>query len=154
MRMRRLMRVGIIAICLGVGFLVGRTSLWNVWPWSWPNEQFWWEFLTSAGFGGLMAVVAATIAYVAARQAAKAQGSADRTAQWWARARWSLDLTLNEDPSLRKVGYEMLDALGKAEWAKVHEAEFIAAATKRALEDEQPDSTIGAPQRRMPFRWR
>lgn len=73
----------------------------------------------SPGFGGLAAVVAAVIAYRAARKAADTQRvnaaadraqreRAERKNQWWARAQWALDLTLSQDTETRTVGYDML----------------------------------------------
>ena len=50
-----------------------------------------WEFVTSSGFGGVAAVVAATIAYLAA---GRSSSRARRTAveqQWWQNVRWLVD---------------------------------------------------------------
>ena len=50
-----------------------------------------WEFVTSSGFGGVAAVVAATIAFLAA---GRTSSRARRTAveqQWWQNVRWLVD---------------------------------------------------------------
>lgn len=50
-----------------------------------------WEFVTSSGFGGVAAVVAATIAFFAA---GRTSSRARRTAveqQWWQNVRWLVD---------------------------------------------------------------
>jgi len=122
----------------------------------------------SPGFGGLAAVVAAVIAYRAARKAADAQRAnaeddrrqrerAERKSQWWARAQWALDLTLSQDPEARVVGYDMLEALANSEWAEEHEADLIAAATDRALgasaDEGEAVSTQGAARRTL-VSWR
>lgn len=102
------------------------------------------DWLRSPGFGGLAAVVAATIAYRAASRAAavsRASATADRQqrdrserkSQWWKRAEWALDLTLDDDTRARQVGYEVLDALARSEWADEHENDVIAAATTHSL---------------------
>ncbi|GAA2036079.1 hypothetical protein [Pseudokineococcus marinus] len=123
----------------------------------------------SPGFGGLAAVVAAVIAYRAARKAADTQRAnaeedrkqrerAERKNQWWARAQWALDLTLSQDTEIRTVGYDMLDALANSEWADEHEAELIAAATDRALgpvaDESEAVSTQDAPRRTLRSQWK
>lgn len=97
------------------------------------------DWSRSAGFGGVAAIAAATIAYRAARQNARRQEKADRKAQWWARAQWALDLTLSDDPHAQEVGFGMLDALANSEWADEHEGDVIAAATETALDAEEVD---------------
>jgi len=109
-------------------------------------------WIRSPGFGGVAALVAAVIAYRAARRAAvvqKSNADGDRTQrerserknQWWQRAQWALDLTLSEDTEARTVGFKVLRALAESEWADEHEADIVAAATDRALE------TQGSPPR-------
>lgn len=109
------------------------------------------EWSRSAGFGGVAAISAATIAFFAARQNARRQERADRKAQWWARAQWALDLTLVDDEHAQEVGFGMLDALANSEWAGEHEADVIAAATEPALEaaaasQSMPDSHRDRPE--------
>lgn len=105
------------------------------------DEGFWRSFITSAGFGGVMAVIAAVIAYAAARHSAKSARAqaeedrkqrklSDRKEQWWARAEWALNQVVSGDS---EIGYRMLNALGESEWADEHEADVIAAATEDAL---------------------
>lgn len=102
------------------------------------------EFLTSAGFGGLMAVAAAVVALMAARHTAatakdqaeqdrKQRYAAQRKEQWWARAEWAMNQVAagNND-----IGYLVLEALAESEWAEVHESDVVAAATMKALEAE------------------
>lgn len=102
-------------------------------------------FITSAGFGGLMAVVAAVIAYAAARHGARSavkQAEKDREqaerherkAQWWSRAQWALNQTVSGETEAAKVGHRVLAALGESEWAEEHEFDVIEAATSAALE--------------------
>lgn len=96
------------------------------------------DWSRSAGFGGVAAIIAATIAYFAARQNARRQERADRKNQWWARAQWALDLTLRtDDAHAQEVGFDMLSALAKSEWAGEHEGDVIAAATQPALDAEE-----------------
>lgn len=114
------------------------------------DDSFWRTFFTSAGFGGVMAVIAATIAYLAARHSAKSartqatadrdqRNLSDRKEQWWARAEWALNQVASGDAEL---GYRMLDALGQSEWAEEHEADIIAAATEEALTAEEISSDL------------
>jgi hypothetical protein len=90
--------------------------------------------VTSPGFGGAAAVVAAVIAFIGVSRNLKAQRNANRKQQWWERARWALDLTLDDDSSTRAVGFEVLDALARSEYADEHEAEVIDAAVSATLE--------------------
>lgn len=91
------------------------------------------DWARSAGFGGTAAIAAASIAYLAARQGARRQERADRKVQWWARAQWALDLTMQDDERAQEVGFGMLAALADSEWAGEHEADVIAAATVPAI---------------------
>lgn len=91
-------------------------------------------WLNSAGFGGAAAIVAASIAFGAARASSRRQERADRKSQWWARAEWALDATLHPSATVKRVGYDMLTALGTSEWAGEHESDVIAAATRRPLD--------------------
>lgn len=125
------------------------------------------DWLQSPGFGGGAAVLAAVIAYGAASRAALVQrenGQKDRAqrdrnerkAQWWHRAEWALDLTLNEDEEARIVGFRVLDALAGSEWAGEHEGDVIAAATERALSDAGsgvPSTERRGYRRLIPRRW-
>lgn len=98
------------------------------------DEVTWFSaWLQSAGFGGLAAIVAATIAFGAARQGARRQERADRKNHWWARAQWALDATLHDSSANKKIGYDVLTALGRSEWADEHESDVIEAATRSVL---------------------
>lgn len=54
-------------------------------------------FVYSPGFGGLAAVVAATIAYAAAVSNARAQNERADEDRWWDQARWATRLLAGED---------------------------------------------------------
>lgn len=100
------------------------------------------QWLMSPGFGGLAAVLAATIAFLGVSRNVKVQREANRKQQWWERARWALDLTLNDDSTTRTVGFEVLDALAGSEWAREHEYDVIEAAIGPTLDAyEEQDST-------------
>ncbi|KQY61435.1 hypothetical protein [Nocardioides sp. Root140] len=92
------------------------------------------HWLTSPGFGGLAAVVAASIAYAGVKRSVRSQRDANRKQQWWERARWALDLTLSEDTTTRTIGLEVLDALGRSEYAGEHEYDVVEAAVAPTLE--------------------
>jgi hypothetical protein len=92
------------------------------------------QWLMSPGFGGTAAVVAAGIAWAGVNKSVKAQRQVNRKQQWWERARWALDLTLNDDSITRAVGFEVLDALANSEWATEHETDVIDAAVAATLD--------------------
>lgn len=81
------------------------------------------------GFGGAMAVLASVIAFAAARHLARIQRAALRKEQWWKRAEWALNLTLDPDVDRREIGLSTLEALSTSEWRAEHEADVIAGAT-------------------------
>lgn len=98
--------------------------------WKWIFEVW----VPSPGFGGVAAVVAAAIAYAGVRRSVQAQREASRKQQWWDRAHWALDLTLSDDSTGRAIGIEVLDALGRSEFASEHEFDLVEAATAPSLE--------------------
>lgn len=93
----------------------------------------WGTWLTSSGFGGTAAVVAACIAFLAASRSVRGQRETARKQQWWDRARWALDLTLSEESLRREVGIGVLDALGSSEFADEHEVDLVEAAIRPTL---------------------
>lgn len=104
------------------------------------------DFLTSAGFGGLMAVVAALIALSAALTSSKRardQATADRDqrtradakSQWWSRTEWALNATASENPDVSVIGQSVLESLSQSALADEEDAAIIAAATIDFLED-------------------
>ena len=97
------------------------------------------EWLLSPGFGGAAAVLAAVIAFLAARRQAEVNRIAGRKEQWWKRAEWALNLTLSDKSENRIVGLDTLDALSRSEWAAEHEGDVIAAATEWALGEPVDD---------------
>lgn len=97
------------------------------------------EWLLSPGFGGAAAVLAAAIAFIAARRQAEVNRIASRKEQWWKRAEWALNLTLSDKSENRIVGLDTLDALSRSEWAAEHEGDVIAAATEWALGEPVDD---------------
>ena len=99
----------------------------------WLNTWFF-EWARSPGFGGVAALIAATIAYSAARRQASLNRLAQRKEQWWKRAEWALNLSLSDDSDERTVGFRVLESLSTSEWAAEHEGDVIAAATDRPIE--------------------
>ena len=142
------------AMLLGAGVLLGRVRASAE-----PAEAARWlaEWSRSAGFGGTAAIVAAAIAYRAARANAARQQWVDRKVQWWARAQWALERILSEDHRTQAIGLDMLDALGRSEWAGEHEETLIDAAVAGALSRETRSgcpARAGCPEsggRRVPW---
>jgi hypothetical protein len=94
----------------------------------------WTEWVMSPGFGGFSAVVAAVIAYGAARLNAAHLREATRHEQWWVRASWALDLTLSERAVDRSAGFEALRMLhAGGQWEQEHDTEMIDAITEATL---------------------
>lgn len=99
---------------------------------------FWFpDFAQSPGFAGVLAVIAAWIAYSAARKNA-------RESQRWNRAETALTMTLSADSSVRKAGLQLLNvSLGHTKDSA--EREYIAAALEWFVRDLKPkhDSAEG-----------
>lgn len=104
----------------------------------------WREFALSPGFGGLAAVIAASIAYAGVRRTTRHQREAARKQQWWERAHWALDLTLQDDLEARLVGLNVLDALAESGYAAEHEIELVLAATESALDRYEDQLAAGS----------
>ncbi|MFB2596257.1 hypothetical protein ACEXQE_00550 [Herbiconiux sp. P17] len=96
-------------------------------PIDWTGSWFV-PWAQTPGFGGVAAVIAATIAFAASRYQARVQRSAQRKEQWWKRAEWALNLTLSDDRTRSEIGIAVLEALASSEWAGEHEDEVISAA--------------------------
>ncbi|CDZ87489.1 hypothetical protein QM787_22265 [Rhodococcus ruber] len=122
----------------------------------WGSDAFWsglGKFATSPGFGGLMAVLAAVVAFYGVRSATRSSqriARADRqqsfrTSQqdhWWEQARWALDLVVgNEDEESRTLGYEALKTLLAVDpqYRPVGAAEMVQTVTKAPLAIPEED---------------
>lgn len=102
-------------------YLVNIPSLWSdicTWFASW-----FYTFAQTPGFAGLLAVVAAVIAYSGTVRNARKE-------RWWKRAEYAMNLTLSNDESLQVAGLEMLDSLASKD---AREQAFISAATRWPL---------------------
>jgi hypothetical protein len=90
-------------------FLVAITSV--------GAEPFWQRFLTSAGFGGVMAVVAATIAGSVAMIQFRNSKKQQRNSRWWDTLTWVYDRSVVEEgkkaPLPLRVAFSMLTVLNE-----------------------------------------
>lgn len=142
-------------IAAGVGSFIGR-----LFPPFVINDVFWKDFLTSAGFGGLAAFLAALIALCAAwytshRSAQNAAADrnqrdvateddrlqrevADQRSQWWARFTWATERAL--DPTSRDVGVASMIGLVGHPWASAQDAD-IAIAVADVLDQMDTEAT-------------
>lgn len=95
----------------------------------WRDVAKWWHgdgwpwisnWLTTAGFGGFAAVVAASLAFSGARHQA-------RLNSWWQRAEWALNLYTKPDaePLERRAGAAAVEALQRSRLAKKDEKRFL-----------------------------
>jgi hypothetical protein len=98
---------------------------------AWPAISAWWlndgwpwlaEWMKAPGFAALAAVLAAAIAYLAARNQARLNA-------WWQRMEWALGLYAQSDssPADRVVGLAAIQALQKSRLARKPEQDFVAA---------------------------
>jgi hypothetical protein len=85
----------------------------------------WGDWLTSSGFGGTTAVVAAALAFLAARRSAAVQRENAHKDQWWDRLKWAVELALSGDEAGANVGLAAFTAIAQAEGSDADELEFI-----------------------------
>ena len=98
------------------------------------DPEFWREWMTSAGFGGAIAAIAAMIAFVGVLLNVRSQQKLAHKEQWWERAKWALDNWVSDDERRRKTGKLVAEALSTSEYAKVHEATLLDAMVEPRLE--------------------
>jgi hypothetical protein len=93
------------------------------------------------------AVIGGATALAIARHDRRQRERAERKNQWWARARWALDLLVDDDGRKRLVGYRVLSALASSEWSGVHETSLVESAVNDAmLYFKKTDGLDGAEQ--------
>lgn len=131
-------------MCLIAGVLIGRLL-----EFPFPSANWWDRFLTSAGFAGSMAVIAACIAgrttwtiakkdrdqrdRVAQRDHERYESSENRT-QWWARAKWVMDLMVHEDAGKRTVGFRAAGNLASSKSADDEDVLMLSEAVDALIE--------------------
>lgn len=127
---------GLTIVVLQLLGLIDVPAWWqSLWPWwrdaGWPWTSSW---LTSPGFGGFAAVVAASLAFAGTRHQSRLNA-------WWQRVEWALNLYVNPDTSAsgRAAGAAAIDALQSSRLARREEKAFLgevaAAVTFDALGD-------------------
>jgi hypothetical protein len=79
----------------------------------------------------LAAIIAALIAGAALWQKRRA----DNRAEWWRRAQWALEAAVDDNTEKQDVGLAVLEVLNTSKLAGPEEAQIIAEAWKRPLQD-------------------
>lgn len=97
-------------------------------PLPYPDGQWWGTFLTSAGFGGSLAVIgasiAAAIAFYNSRSDRRQKQDADALAQWWGRFTWACEKAVSTKRGESEMGLSVLTALIDAPWARDEDNEM------------------------------
>jgi len=97
-------------------------------PPPYPDGQWWGTFLTSAGFGGSLAVIgagiAAAIAFYNSRSDRRQKQDADALAQWWGRFTWACEKAVSTKRGESEMGLSVLTALIDAPWARDEDNEM------------------------------
>lgn len=111
------------AVGLVLGVIVGLLI-----PPPYPDGQWWGKFLTSAGFGGSLAVVgagiAAAIAFHNSRSDRQQKQDADALNQWWSRFTWACEKAVSTKRGEAEMGISVLTALLDAKWARDEDNEM------------------------------
>jgi len=115
--------IAVIAGALVLGMILGRAV-----PPPYPDGQWWGTFLTSAGFGGSVAFIGATIAAVIAlhnsRSDRRQKQEAEELTQWWGRFTWACEKAVSKEPGESEMGLSVLSALIDAPWARDEDNEM------------------------------
>lgn len=114
-------------LLVGVGCVIG-VVVGLVIPPPYPDGQWWGRFLTSAGFGGSLAVLGASIAALIAwhnsRSDRRQSQDADDRAQWWVRFTWACEKAVSTKRGESEMGLSVLTALIDAPWAREEDNEM------------------------------
>jgi len=98
----------------------------------------WGEWLTSPGFGGAAAVVAAVIAFLGVRRSTATQRENARKDQWWDRLKWAVELALDPDEAKAHAGLEALQAMTETtQGLDEEELSFLARITDLFLVEDE-----------------
>lgn len=114
------------------------------------DGNWWGSFFASAGFGGVAAVGAATIAFRAAKDSSRRasetalkdrgqRDAADQRSQWWNRFTWATDRAINEDTS--ELGVSVLLKLVDQKWATTEDQEIAKAVADVIAPDDGSEPT-------------
>jgi hypothetical protein len=108
---------------LALGSVVGRLI-----PPPYPDGHWWGTFVTSAGFGGSLAVIgagaAAWIAFHNSRRDRDQKQVAEDRTQWWVRFAWACEKAVSTKPGESEMGLSVLQALIDAPWARDEDNEM------------------------------
>ena len=97
----------------------------------------WGQWLTSSGFGGTAAVLAAALALIGVRRSSAIYRENARKDQWWDRLKWAVDMVLSGDEQRANVGLAALSAIAEAQGFDRDELTFLRRVTDLfLLEDE------------------
>lgn len=144
-------RAGLIGGCVAAG-AIGRGFL----PPFVLDDPFWRDFWSGPPAAGIFAVVAAGVAYFAARHGARETRRTAERAQWWDRAQWALDLARSDERVERIIGMRALDAM--KDGANPTEGKLIVAVTTSVTGDggvdNNGDSAENKRKRRFPWQTR
>jgi hypothetical protein len=104
----------------------------------------WWQILAALGPLAVLlgALLAAFIGWntlrqrtVADEKALAQKREADSRAEWWRRAQWAFEAAMDENEEKQDVGLAVLELLNTSNLAGPEEAEIIAEAWKRPLQN-------------------
>lgn len=83
--------------------------------------------------GPLATLVVASVALFVGLRTVRQRDRADRRDQWWKRAQWVIDLTLDDDPHRRELGYNAMLLLFDSRLAGPEELELLEVALSAEL---------------------
>jgi hypothetical protein len=111
----------------------------------------WWQIVAALGplVGLLGAVLLAVIGWLTLRRRTVADAVAfdpetiaASQSDWWPRARWALEASLDDDPARRELGRAALELLNASSLSGTEETMIISEAWKRPLRDRRTMSPL------------
>lgn len=108
------------------------------------GDAEWWHIVAALGplVVILGALLIAAVGWLTLRRRTGATVAGNRS-DWWPRARWALEASLDEDPARREVGLAALQLLNESSLSGREESLIIAEAWKSPLRDARTMSPAG-----------
>lgn len=118
-------------------------------PWH-PDATWWGAFLTSAGFGGSLAVIgagaAAGVALHNSTRDREQKRGADELARWWDRFAWACDRAVSEEESVSRTGMAVLTGLIDAGWTRMGDDDMTVTIINLITDVGASDGSAGTPR--------
>jgi hypothetical protein len=104
------------------------------------GDAEWWQI--AAALGPLIVIIGAVLLAIGWLTVRDLETTAGSQSDWWPRARWALEASLDDDPARREVGFVALQLLNESSLSGKEESLMIAEAWKNPLRDARTMSPL------------